>query len=417
MHITPLFKLSFITLLLTTILSPYISSWLPMVAGKPVGPILRFISFFFFYILITLVIFNRPKSIKEPHLVVGYALLVIYSLVFTPFYESSLPQIAIGLQCFIIYPAIFLFLHAYHQATSGTRIELFNHYGSSLISHAFIFMSSIAIIDVFTKGEMTLLLGYDPNYGGEGFSLITTYYETVRANGGFADALAFGYLMVLGFIFFTHKVINKKPELIYILGIFLCTLATILSLTRGAMIALAVAAMLYALSSRHKILITTAALIPIIFVLSFGYSEMLSGRFYDTDEGSKSSSLMRLEMAKNAMEFLSSNPMGQGPGTQGAGNVLSAEDRRINTDNFLFHGLIELGFLGGILFFAFIALQLLYIRRHTQDKAAAYSLIMLFIISSALSSSLQSATLSLMFWTIGFIIMTTRKNTQGRAIN
>ncbi|SUB83277.1 Uncharacterised protein [Pragia fontium] len=84
---------------------------------------------------------------------------------------------------------------------------------------------------------------------------------------------------------------------------------------------------------------------------------------------------------------------------------MSNHDERINTDNFLFHSMLELGLLGGTLFILFISSQFRIFYVVSKGKRKFFlSLLMLFVISALFSSSLQSGILSVVFWLVCLII-------------
>ncbi|WNJ81166.1 O-antigen ligase family protein [Cedecea neteri] len=324
--------------------------------------------------------------------------------------NSTLLQIILGLHAFVFYPMVFTFLFEYFY---NTQNELYWNsvlkFLEKLLCTLFIVMSIIAIIDVFSNGTFTLLLGYNPNYGGDGFQLITRYYDLVRANGGFADALAFGYLMVAGFIFFIYRIKNTKDkmQIINVIGVVLTSLAVVLSITRGAIIALVVASLFYLYKSRVWVRASVFLLsVSVVLVISLSdYSGVFMGRFTDSDKGSQTSTNLRYEMALKSIDYLTEHPMGVGLGTQGAGSTLTKIDERVNTDNFIFHSFLELGIVNGSLFILFILSQFRIIYVNTKKRREIFfALFSLYIISAAFSSALQSGTLSVIFWIIAFII-------------
>ena len=135
------------------------------------------------------------------------------------------------------------------------------------------------------------------------------------------------------------------------------------------------------------------------------YAELFLGRFTDSDESSQASSLLRLVMALNSIEFLGSNPMGIGIGTQGAGNILSDTDNRLNTDNYFFHIFLELGLFFGLIFLYFLYSQFLYAFRRIYSVKFLLSYAFLFLVSGLLSSSIAFATLGVVYWFILYLMV------------
>lgn len=390
--------------------SPYISSWLPKVNGMPVGPALRLLCILFFYLVIfmVLLISSRKIYIRGCNLLflsllfIGLTLSVVVN-------DSNLLQVVLGLHAFIFYPMIFLTLCCYFNANDSEEywreVVLFL---KKMVVAIFFITSIIAIIDVVTNGQFTLLLGYDPHYGGDDFTLITRYYDLVRANGGFADALAFGYLMATGFIFFSYNIFKKHGSLtVNMAGAGLVALACALSITRGAILALGVAAIIFICRSKWwvKCIAIILGMVVFVGVLLSSYSDVFIGRFTDSDKGSKVSTTLRVDMALESLNFLEQRPLGEGLGTQGAGSTLSTTTERVNTDNFIFHSWLEIGLFGGTVFLLLILYQFyaLY-QRAPGARQFVLALFALYWLSAAVSSSLQSGVLSVMFWIICFII-------------
>jgi hypothetical protein len=403
-------KMVMFILLFSIVWSPYISSWLPKINGLPIGPILRDVAILLFYALFILSFLTMRKiNLRKSHLyITAVFLLLLISAIVSD--NSTFLQIILGLHAFVFYPMVFTFLFEYFVNTQKQLCwDGILKFIEKLLSTLFIVMSVIAIIDVISKGTFTLLLGYDPNYGGDGFQLITRYYDLVRANGGFADALAFGYLMVAGFIFFVYKIKNTKNKLqvINVIGVILTSLAVVLSITRGAIIALVVASLFYLYKSRVwvRASVFILSMFVVLGISLSDYSDVFMGRFTDSDKGSQTSTNLRYEMAMKSIDYLTEHPMGVGLGTQGAGSTLTKVDERVNTDNFILHGFLELGIFNGGLFILFILSQFKIIYANTKNRREIFfALFSLYFISAAFSSALQSGTLSVIFWIIAFII-------------
>lgn len=390
-------------LLYLVILSPYFSSWFPLVGGMPVGPIFRQIIFgfiflaFFWYSLSC----KDSSKINIRRLYVLLCVLTLFSFFYGP---SSFVQYIVGVASFIFYPAVFLFsiilLDDVELVKSKKIFIMFDRF----FVRFFITAACIGTLDVAMSGRLVELLGYNPNYGGDDFSLITSYNGVVRANAGISDALAFGYLMAVAVIYFFNRT-SRTSSWINVLGIGLSTLACVLSLTRGAIISVFLTYIAYMLTFRRFAIILIALLVFAFLVYASPYAELLFGRFTDSDESSETSSLLRLVMALNSIDFLSQNPMGIGIGTQGAGNVFSDEDNRLNTDNYFFHIFLELGVYFGLIFLFFLYRQFSYAFKRIQSRRFILTYSLLFFVSSVLSSSIAFATLGVIYWFILYLIV------------
>lgn len=398
-------KLAIFILFEAILLSPYISSWLPMVGGVPVGPIIRGGAIALFYITFLFPVISDPKQVKIERCTLFIILFFIVSVLISIINESgNILQIIIGLHAFVFYPFTFIVLYFYIcRLTFFERKKIIN-FLMRLIVINFVLTSLVAIIDVFSGGDFTLLIGYNPHYGGDGFSLINRYYDIVRANGGFADALAFGYFMVVGLILSLYQLKSSKNNIFYNFILFsLCFITVFLSVTRGAIASGLCIFVLYAVKNKKMLLLMFFLLCVSVPILSIKYYDVFVGRFTDSDAGSSQSTQLRYEMAIDSIKFLAVEPLGIGIGTQGGGNVLSDIDKRINTDNFIFHAFIELGVLGGFSYYLFILVQFV-IAYNRFNRMAYYSMLLLFLVSIMLSSSMQSGLLAVSFWLVMIIV-------------
>lgn len=389
-------------LIIAVSFNPYISSWLPTFGGYPAGAFFRLGAILIFYILTLSYIIKTPTA-KVNFFLVGSAAIFSQALILSIIVgHNNFGQIAIGLHAFFLYPMIFLFGYTFlANSSSRTRIST-KFFITKTATNFFFLFSMVALLDVITSGNFTLWIGYNPNYGGPEFSLINRYYDLVRANGGFADALAFGYLMSLGFIYFYFIIYSQGKTFSGLTGMLLTSSLAWLSLTRGAILALLFSWLIVFLrsTSLQKSLILLLSSIGLMSFFLFGYHEILLGRFLDTDPGSATSTELRLKMALNSLHYISENPFGVGLGTQGAGSTLSENDQRINTDNFFFHSLLELGVIGALFFCVYLIAQFSCIYKSMRNRAAFLCLAFLFIISSTFSSAFQAGILSVFFWVV-----------------
>ncbi len=402
-----IYKIIITILLFSVLLAPYLSSWLPLVFGFPAGSVFRSFVFVLFFMVFMPIATMAAINLNDKYvsLSIFIYLLVIFSIILLFFLGgSSIPQFIIGMHSFVVYPAVFLVLYlSFLNVPIDIKNDFFV-YSKTLVAYIFIFASLISLVDVLMSGEFVIMLGYNPNYGGEGFELIRWYYDRVRANGGFADALVFGYLMVVAVIFFLNEIYLSGGKYKYYVGLYICSLAVIFSITRGAILVLFFVYLSYFFKSKYKFSFVVLGVAALLLVYVSGYFEVFLGRFTDSDPASRSSTMLRWEMAVNAVNYLSQHPFGAGIGTQGAGNILSVEDQRINTDNFLFHVLIEMGLYFGPIFILFWLAQLYLVLKNASVSVVAYLLVFLSLISSLFSSSLQSATLSVYFWFVAYLI-------------
>ncbi|TAM20945.1 MAG: O-antigen ligase domain-containing protein [Nevskiaceae bacterium] len=400
--------------LYSVFLSPYISSWLPSLAGYPVGAMVREVAIVIFLVYFCAKSFKCRIFSLQLQLII-YFILIAITLTVLFFTEGTLLQYVIGVNSFLAFPAIYVFLHCYSSAISAHGLQQFVSKINRHVGNILVLLALIGVIDVVTDGALVVALGYNSNYGGENFTLITTYNDAIRANAGVGDALAFGYLMSVGVILFFFRIKKGNPGFASnFIGLIICTIAAILSLTRGAIIATALTYVFFLLNLRHSWLLLLAFMISIIILMNTSYSEILLGRFTDSDDGSARSSELRIVMALASLDYLSQNHWGVGIGTQGAGNLLAKDDLRLNTDSYFFHIFLELGLYGGIVFMIYIASQLIYFFRSNVGIRVKCSVFALFLLSASLSSSIAFATLCVPFWLTLWLI---QQSTSVPAVN
>lgn len=403
------FERIFLFLIVTIVGSPYISSWFPKFSDMPVGPLIRCIMIIIFYTIIIYAMFLSGK-IKINGFLFSIFILMLAGICLSIIEnQSNILQVILGLHALLFYPMVFSILACYFNNNYSKeywgRVIVFLKRTLSIV---FFVASIIAIIDVITGGTFTLLLGYNPNYGGDNFSLINRYYNLVRANGGFADALAFGYLMAIAYIFFIYNIYSKYgSKYLNSLGALLASVACVMSITRGAIIALAISTLIFIFRSNLLVKISSVffAFLILIGISLSSYSDVFVGRFTDSDKGSKVSTTLRYDMALKSADFLAEHPFGEGLGSQGAGSTLSTTTERINTDNFIFHSLLEAGVFGGVMFQLLVMYQFRVFYKYSKGaRRFFFALFSLYWLSAAVSSSLQAGILSVLFWVVSFII-------------
>lgn len=135
-----------------------------------------------------------------------------------------------GARSYILFPSIFICVA---MLTRREKSDV-NVYKLSRFSvYTLTICALIAIIDVFMHGEFIKLLGYDSHYAGEQFRLIDSYDDTIRATGGFSDALNFGYTLAIGIFLcmecYAQRIMRKRMLILSII----MSVAVCMTLTRG----------------------------------------------------------------------------------------------------------------------------------------------------------------------------------------
>lgn len=397
-------------LLAVNLISPYLSSWFNNILPFPPGAMLRdIISFVLIAIILSRVFLVREKlDMFKVFLLftwLSLAALVLVLIVYSP----DKIQAIMGARSYILFPSIFICVA---MLTRREKSDV-NVYKLSRFSvYTLTICALIAIIDVFMHGEFIKLLGYDSHYAGEQFRLIDSYDDTIRATGGFSDALNFGYTLAIGIFLcmecYAQRIMRKRMLILSII----MSVAVCMTLTRGAI--LIVFLIYFAYFVTNRTLIKTAFVLCILMIPVIAlqtdyldkYTDLLVGRFTDSSATSKGSTQGRFDMAAKSMAYLADNPMGVGLGTQGSGNLIAQDDKRINTDNYFFWMALETGILGLILNLIYISTQFIYgfSRQLVSEKIHPLRpymvMAMAYFIASALSSAPSSSTFSLFFWCV-----------------
>lgn len=405
-------RINFYTGLLCVIIflsiwSAYIGSWIAGGSGLPMGALLRDL----FTILLLIFTFLRLITIK--HTVKSNFVLKItwFSVVFIcilliPF-SSSVSAALNGARSYILFPA--LFLTVYLLSKSGVDLRI----SENIIVRWFLFncllAATLGILDVISSGEVPVYLGYNPDFAGGDFKQINVFDGILRATGGLADALNYGYLMSIGYLVSLDAIYQDKQRLltkIYISIIAgISAFACILSFTRGAILILIVATLFYLIKYRSYFLLKIIVLLTFLILIYIGPElfEILTGRFTDSNASSAGSTQGRIDMALDSINYLYSNPMGVGLGTQGSANRFSNVDLRINTDNYFFWVALELGLLGAFIFFVYIFMQFYVAFSLRKNDSFSKLMFFLFISCGLISSAPTSAIFSINFWILLFV--------------
>ncbi len=389
-------------------LSAYISSWAPMLGGYPFGAIIRELAIVLFIVTFCLSIIKSKKALFSREFVV-YVILISITLFLFYATETKFSQYLVGVNSFVVFPAVFSLVLLWLMSLDKVDRSVFLWSLSIHLPRLLVFFATVGVLDVFLAGGLVTALGYDPNYGGEDFVLITRYYDRVRAHAGIGDALAFGYLMAISSAYFLYELRYRYNYFFNLYGLSICSLACCLSLTRGAIFSLGLVYMIRFLSLRGVFLLAVIGGGVFFAVSQTEYMDVYVGRFTDSDDGSARSSELRLIMALSSMAFLAEHPLGIGIGTQGAGNLLGKFDLRLNTDSYLFHIFLELGWVGGVLFILFISNQLYRFFRMSGDFRLNLSVLAAFLVTSLLSSAIAFATFCVPFWIL-LLIMSRRRS-------
>jgi len=390
-------------LIVTNLFSGYLNSWLLSVPIPSIGSVIRDVVFIG---SISCVLFFLPKSSLAGHfppLLLVWLIPLLYSFVVLIFSPSFGPGL-LGIRN-LFYPLILLpvVLISQNQLSNSTFDRL-----SKVISYWLILVAAIGIVDVFTDGNFTLMLGFNPEYNEQVAMMVRQHLGITRANAGVADALNYGYLMALATLFLIYKskafLINSRGRVLYRLGAVLTALACLLSLTRGAILALAISSAYYGIRRAPMFTIITLALgigLTSVYAEEFEVGRLLLDRFTESDSGSEVSSQERVNAVDVAIDILATKPFGIGLGTQGAATSYQSVDQRVATDNTFFWAALEIGIFGAIAYFYayWYTIKRFYLRTQNLNyRSFVSSSTILMIIACLLSSAPVSPTFAIFFW-------------------
>jgi O-antigen ligase len=396
-----------IFILIVNMFAPYIGSWLPIEGGAPVGGLLRDLLIAVFAACTALAIIRSPKVTLSQF---GYIYLWLFLLSWMTVLAVMLSDInagILGARNIVLFPLVGFLL--FINMDKGTVSY------ATIINCIYILAGIAAvlgILDVATKGDILLKLGYKPDYaGGDLFNLVVQYLGIRRASGGLADALNYGYTMALFAIFILYRLLkyplSKSSKIISYLLIGVLSIATILSLTRGAIIVLAIGFLIFAFtygSIKLKMALVFSLFIGSTYIASSEYGELLYIRFTDQEKTSAESTQGRITMAEKSIDSILANPLGVGLGTQGAGTKFLNDDARINTDNYFLWIAVESGVIGVLLLLLTLAANFLICFKCMKKDRPSYIYFFILSISFILAATLSSAPISplyaIFFWII-----------------
>ncbi|MEZ2576020.1 O-antigen ligase family protein [Buttiauxella ferragutiae] len=400
-------------LLGVNLLSPYISSWMVDFSPFPPGAFLRdaLNAAFVLFALIRCILNRKKINLLIALSIFSWLSLASWVVILIVFSGDKV-QAIMGARSYILFPAVFF-------ALVMTKIQYSKSINTERIINYMIFLmlfvSIVAIIDISMKGAFIKLLGYNEHYAGEQLKLINSYDGTIRATGGFSDALNFGYLLTLGILLCMERFSQGYKKLKMFTISLIIFIAICLTLTRGAILIAAIIYSFYIFSNR-KLFISGFILLLIVVPTIFAttnfldkYVDIFVGRFTDSSQTSRGSTQGRIDMAIKSASYLSENPLGVGLGTQGSGNMLSARDNRLNTDNYFFWMALETGLVGLIINLWYLSSQfyaaVILARTNRKNELGGIIkpfllLVIIYFIASVLSSAPSSSTFSIFFWTV-----------------
>lgn len=393
-----------ISLLLLNIFSGYINSWLLTFPVPTIGSVLRDVVFLcLIFPLVVVALAN--KNFKATYPVVMWGIAAAFCLLLV-FFAPSVLSGAMGFRN-IFYPLAGISVLLFFYRNDNAQFYALKLRSWTVI--VFIVISIFGILDFSTGGEFPKLLGFNPAYNDLVSMMVRKHLGITRANAGVSDALNYGYLMAFSALYASYLMDNVQERMHKVAWLLMVasSVACILSMTRGAIIALLMVMFLkmFIKAPVKTLLISSFFLMALMsYASTTEYGRIVLDRFTEKDAGSESSSNERVNMVFKSLSAISENPiLGVGLGSQGAPNVAEDIDLRIATDNSFFWILLDTGVFGFCLIMSSYALTFIYLikkaaTRHYK-KFVLLSLILL-VIAALLSSAPVSPTFALCFWVI-----------------
>lgn len=392
-------------LVIINLFSGYVNSWLLSIPVPSIGSVFRDIAFI--GCLVSILFFLPKASLKGkfPKLFAVWAVPFVYSLIvliFSPALGPGLLGIRNLFYPLILLPVVLIPSNHLMSCKFGNL--------SNFCAYWLIVAATIGIVDVLTDGNFTLILGFNPEYNEQVAMMVRQHLGITRANAGIADALNYGYLMALATLFLIYKsksYLSRSAHRIWFrFGAVLTSVACVLSLTRGAILALAISTFFYGL--RRAPIFTVCALfmsagVVNIYATEFEVGRLLLDRFTESDSGSKISSQERVNAVDIALDMLSNKPFGIGLGTQGAATSYQSIDQRVATDNTFFWAALEIGLFGVMAYFFSYVYTVRYFYARTENlnyRSFLSGCAILLAVACLLSSAPVSPTFAIFYWLI-----------------
>ena len=397
-------------IVITTLWTPYIGSWFKNYVSLPAGALVRD-TLCMMQILLFFVHFIQKGRHKKRIIYYVYFTIFLCAVTLAILFCDDYFLIAYtGIRPYLYFPLIFF--SCYYFINNGMDPGVIN----KVFMINIVIASIIALGDVFTANSFSSFLGYDHTFAGDDMPLMIKFESFWRANGGFSDALNFGYLMSFSFSINLFNLKKSKYKKTTFFLMILSLITCIASITRGAIIVCFCVFVIYffRLNYKHLIGVAISALLFLSVWFVFApseYNEMIIGRFLQTDNSSAESSNLRVKMMINSVNFLIENPMGSGLGTQAVGYVMRKRIdntvKRVTTDNAFLHVAVETGVIGFIIYCIVIIFSFYLLFLSMKDKRFFIAISAIYFISGMLSSALMSVTFGLIYW---IVVVTTGPN-------
>jgi hypothetical protein len=274
----------------------------------------------------------------------------------------------------------------------------------------------VGIAEFLTNREVFDLMHYDIS-AAVGPDLAASYGTLPRASGGIGNPLVYGFYMAIAATLSAAFLGGKGPFPRWYLWLVLLStsLATVLTLSRSAFIALAVGVLGTGLMLRPRRVWIWVLLLALVIVVA-NYTpagEILTDRLTFSDRAGIETATERWDIWKMVLSSRSSL-LGEGLGTQGgalgrSGSAPNTEFKLGMTDNYYGDMLMQVGVIPLLVFLAFLAALAKSVYRYFRTAArgqdwalaaASFMLVVMIVLESASSSSLESRAVTVALWTL-----------------
>jgi hypothetical protein len=397
----------------------YFSSWLPAAGAYPSGAVVRDILgvLFVCFALFFLAVRDERGSAARPRVrgILSTGERKAFFLLALIFLIWVAAAIANGDNPFMaLYASKNLILYVAVAAAAFAMLER-GHLNGRAIGLAILVYGLMAallgILDSLTNGRILDLLGYNPNYAGISNLLIigedAPFLGYDRASGGTTNAVGFGYLMALlavyaGYRWVTNTSRHSFTAWLELTVLSAATVACILSLTRGAFLALAAGMLILLIVSptRPRAVLLVLGIAVLVVGLGYaGYQEVLTTRITAADAASQRSSEIRIEQFWDGVRTLEANLFGTGLGTEGFAASRFGIDERIVWDQFFLVVALQVGIPGALAVVAMLGVLLRAALRSIRREGTLLAcLLVVFLFSAMLSSQADNPVYAVPVW-------------------
>jgi O-Antigen ligase len=421
-----------IVFLCVAVFANYLSSWLPETAGYPTGAVLRDLLAAAFITVAARCLWQaRPAergrtTILTPveEKIVAVVFLVLLPLIGAFFLADDRHGAAL-----VAAKDLVLYVAAGTAAYLLFRRGLLSRRAVGLaILVIGLIVSVLGILDTVTSARSLGWLGYDPNFAGVPNLMIVgeapDYFGQDRASGGLTNAVSLGYLTAVLACFAAYRLLHERTgkgqaERILELAVVIAgSVACVLTLTRGAILALGIAMVILAVNaSRVR---DAAALLALVVLIALGVvwgselhigntAQIVQRRVGNTDAVTQASTAARRDELRYAFDTLPSDPLGTGISSAGKAASRFGEDanKRIVQHSAFLALAFQIGLPGlALVLVAFATLAWGSLRTARRGGNCALAVLFLYFVNGALGTGLADPVFAVPFLVVLALALT-----------